>query len=157
MTISFLRKHVASLRDRLRIHSTLPLITRLVVHDDYARNIALVMLVGSRNAVAFDHHIAAIARNLCPDYEGGYWHMYSLSNGGFYMSPSAPVLLSLHARNGAHAQVSADTAGIIVSLMSYGLLIATANNQPNPEKQFHLLLNYALQHPDKPFILAAID
>jgi Antirestriction protein len=28
-----------------------------------------------------------VLNELAPDYCGGYWHFYALSNGGFYMAP----------------------------------------------------------------------
>ncbi len=32
-------------------------------------------------------------RRLAPEYSGGYWHFYELSNGGFYMAPDCEPLL----------------------------------------------------------------
>lgn len=32
--------------------------------------------------------VYAWMRRLSPDYQGGYWEFYKLSNGGFYMAPS---------------------------------------------------------------------
>jgi hypothetical protein len=61
--------------------------------------------------------VYAAMRDLAPEYQGGYWHYYELSNGGFYMAPdaSAPFEVSVGG-NGFRGSLSPDVAGIVASL-----------------------------------------
>jgi len=59
----------------------------------------------------------------CKTYSGGYWQFYNLSNEGFYMAPNINEVLPIFVNmNGFEGKVSADAAGIIVSLYSLNYL-----------------------------------
>ena len=45
-------------------------------------------LFGVRFPLQLEPTIYQFAEFLSGDYRGGYWHFYTLSNGGFYMAPS---------------------------------------------------------------------
>jgi hypothetical protein len=44
--------------------------------------------------------VYAWAERLSPDYTGGYWHFYSLANGGFYLAPASDQDFRLSSPNG---------------------------------------------------------
>jgi hypothetical protein len=51
------------------------------------------------------------------DYQGGLWEYYTLSNGGGYAAPVKPERLRISVMgNGYEGEMSADAAGIVVSL-----------------------------------------
>lgn len=94
---------------------------------------------------------------LSPDYSGGYWEFYDLSNGGFYIAPTHPELLKIHVEgNGFQEAVSPNTAGIIASLFGLNTLACQTQNQAVTE-QYYQLHDFVLDHPDRSLILAAID
>jgi hypothetical protein len=44
--------------------------------------------------------IYSMARNLSRDYQGGYWHMNELSNGGLFMFPASDTPFHVTCMNG---------------------------------------------------------
>jgi Antirestriction protein len=65
-------------------------------------------------------------RRLAPEYSGGYWHFYELSNGGFYMAPECEPLLLRVEGNGYEGVMSSAAAGITAcpfgfSHLSFGI------------------------------------
>jgi hypothetical protein len=98
--------------------------------------------------------------NLCPTYTGGYWHFYDLSNGGCYLAPSRETYPLVHADNFLEATVSGDAAGIIVSLFTFSHVSFLLENDPlgpGIAQYFHLLHDFAADHPEAGLIDRAID
>jgi hypothetical protein len=94
---------------------------------------------------------------LSPDYNGGYWEFYALSNGGFYMAPTHSEPLKIRVEgNGFQEKVSPDTAGIVATLFGLNTLACQTKNQEVTER-YYQLRDFALNHPDRSLILAAID
>jgi len=48
-----------------------------------------------------------MAGNLSRDYTGGYWNMYELDNGGFYMAPDSGTFFHVSCMNGYEGTLSA--------------------------------------------------
>lgn len=99
------------------------------------------------------------AASLSVDYDGGFWEFYTLSNGGFYMTPRGDDRFQVACANGFEGALSADAFGITACLYAYSLLSFSAE----PEfaeacvKQYHLLREYVQQHDEAGTILRAID
>lgn len=96
-------------------------------------------------------------RNLSEDYQGGYWDYFKLSNGGFYMAPrTSKKFRVLVAGNYFEGELSADAAGIVATLYA---LCELANRTASDRivDLYHLLRDYAGEHPDAGQIFAAID
>ncbi len=96
-------------------------------------------------------------RNLSEDYQGGYWDYFKLSNGGFYMAPrTSKTFRVLVAGNYFEGELSADAAGIVATLYA---LCELANRTASDRivDLYHLLRDYASEHPDAGQIFAAID
>lgn len=95
---------------------------------------------------------------LANDYQGGYWDMYQLSNGGWYMSPASEALYTASSMNGFTGSLSADALGITACLFAFSHLSfgsdATAQGYA---EQYHLLKEFAMNHAEVKSILAAID
>lgn len=96
-------------------------------------------------------------RNLSVDYKGGYWNYYTLSNGGFYMAPAARGNFRVSiAGNWFDGELSADVAGIVATLYAVCEL-ANRTGSDHIVNQYHLLRDYAGEHPESGQIFAAID
>jgi hypothetical protein len=98
--------------------------------------------------------------NLCPTYTGGYWHFYDLSNGGCYLAPSREQYRLVQSGNFFEATVSGDAAGIIVSLFTLSHLSFALEDDPLGPRiadSFHLLRDFAADHPEAGLIARAID
>lgn len=103
--------------------------------------------------------IFAFAGKLSPEYHGGYWRMYTLSNGAFYMAPDTERYFSVISPNGYEAVLSADALGIAACLFAYSQLSFTTS-QAFAEvcaEQYHLLREYMLDQPEAEGILGLID
>ena len=100
----------------------------------------------------------AVANSLSPDYKGGYWDFYSLSNNSFYMVPAGNTVFRVICENGFEGKLSSDAFGVTTCMYAYsrlsfsGMLIADVCAQ-----QYHLLRDYALEHGEAAGIMAAVD
>ncbi len=94
---------------------------------------------------------------LCADYTGGYWHMYLLDNGGFYMAPDFDGTMTLTCSgNYFSGEMTPDAAGIVACLFAFSSFAWRTQN-PRHGELFHLLRHYACEHDESQLILAAID
>ena len=133
-------------------------IHRMTIPDD--RRIGdTADLFGNDFPMKLEPYIYAVAGNLAKEYRGGYWQFYRLDNGGFYMSPLTDKAFEVACDNGYEGHLSADALGIVACLYAYSHLSfvgATVFAELCAE-HFHLLREYALDHPEGGGIMAAID
>ena len=94
---------------------------------------------------------------LCPDYCGGYWEFYRLSNGAGYLVPrcAGPVRIAVDG-NGFSGSMSADAAGIVATLFALCDLAAQVRDDAVIDL-FHGLRDFAAEHAEMALIFAAID
>ncbi|MGB0372012.1 MAG: antirestriction protein [Opitutales bacterium] len=93
----------------------------------------------------------------CHEYNGGHWHFYHLSNGGFYMAPNRSDKLEMTwADNFFEGEMSADAAGIAISLMAQNAFAWEVDAGRFTEK-YHALLDYASEHEEGALIYRFID
>jgi hypothetical protein len=115
-------------------------------------------LFGSCFPLTLEPVIYKFADRLCPEYRGGYWCFYELSNGGFYMAPEADCF-EIVSENGWDGNMSADAFGITACLYAYSHL--SFGDEPTRAKmcaqQYHLLRAFMMGHAGAKVILAAID
>ena len=115
-------------------------------------------LFGVHFPLHFEPLVYATANSLSPDYKGGYWDFFALSNGGFYMAPTGDNRYHVVCENGFEGELLADAFGVTVCLYAYsqlsfsGMLIADMCAQ-----QYHWLREYVLEHPEVDGIMAATD
>lgn len=95
---------------------------------------------------------------LCPDYNGGYWNFYTLSNGGFYMAPKCQSAMKISVDgNGFDGEISADAAGIVTTIFALDYLANRTNNYRYVDLM-DSLKDYAFKyHPEAGLIYRAID
>jgi len=104
-----------------------------------------------------------MAGRLAPEYYGGYWQFYALSNGGFYMAPRADTIFEVSCENGFEGKLSADALGIAACLYAYSHLsfgdglTNTGEFAGTCADQYHLLREHMFRHPECRGILGAID
>lgn len=104
-------------------------------------------------------YIFELTRNIAPSYQGGYWHFYSLSNGGFYMALDSEQEYAVICENGFEGHLSADALGVTSCLYAYSHL-SFCNHRGFAEmcaEQYHLLRSFMLEHQEAKVILRAID
>jgi hypothetical protein len=99
---------------------------------------------------------------LSPNYNGGYWHFYTLSNGGFYLAPLLyGEMLLIVPGNVFSDTVSPDAAGIVATLFTLCQIIGEAHQKgmdvaPLLER-YHALRDFAAEHAEAAAIYRAID
>jgi hypothetical protein len=134
------------------------MITREQVTED-RRMEHVYELFGTNFPFIFEPTLYSISERLSPDYRGGYWEFYTLSNGGFYMAPAVIDSFMVSSQNGYNGKMSADAFGVTACLYAYSHLSFTTLEGFTDEcaRQFHLLREYMFDHPEVHEILAAID
>lgn len=94
---------------------------------------------------------------LCEKYNGGIWHIYELSNGGFYMAPKTEAKFEVHCPGfGDFVELSADGAGLVATLFAVNYL-ANEFAQDSIIKLYYLIRDYAAEHREAAQIFRAID
>jgi len=98
---------------------------------------------------------------LSEDYKGGYWHFYTLSNGGFYLAPALESHMRVAvAGNWFEGELSADAAGIVATLFALCQLAADAQGTDAGDlliDRYYFLRDFAAEHAEGPAIFRAID
>jgi len=117
---------------------------------------ALPKHFGNR-ALKVETYIFQYMRELAPQYQGGLWRFYELSNGGFYMTPAGGPLRIEVLGNGFEGTLSAEAAGITVCLFAYSHLSFRYPEEECFARQFHALREFALSHTEQRAIFEAID
>lgn len=115
-------------------------------------------LFGLNFPMRLEPAIFNIAANLASEYNGGFWEFYKLSNGGFYMAPVSDKKFSVSCENGFEGELSADALGIVCCLYAYShLSFGEGAFAETCAEQYHLLREFALDHPEVGCIMQAID
>jgi hypothetical protein len=100
------------------------------------------------------------AAQLSPDYEGGLWTFYRLSNGGFYVAPDSAKRFTIEVGgNQYEGEADADAFGVIVTMFVLGALV-WIDSEALREKfsdHYHQLRAFAKEHADADTIFRAID
>ena len=124
--------------------------------DDSQRLMTLPRYFGHRLMI-FESAVYDFMHRLAPDYRGGFWQFYELSNGGFYMAPDRASYRFCVDSNGYEGVLSADAAGIAVCLFTYSHLSFRDTHAGLFGERFHQLREFALDHAEANEIFAAID
>lgn len=115
-------------------------------------------LFGLAYVLKLEPAVFSIAEALSEEYTGGFWEFHELSNGGFFMAPRFDTEFTLSCENGFEGKVSPCAFGITVCLYAYSELSFAGDRLAQVcAEQYHLLREYASQHPEAKLILRAID
>ena len=132
-------------------------ITRQQVVDDQRINIT-ADLFGAYFPLRLEPFVYAMTSKLSDDYSGGYWQLYALSNGGFYMAPDSGGRFQVISENGHECFMSADALGITACLYAYShLSFGEDDFSETCAGQYHRLREFMMKHPEARAIFAAID
>ena len=102
--------------------------------------------------------IYGITERMSKDYSGGYWDMYTLSNGGFYMAPSGDDVFHVKCDNMFEGDLSADALGITACLYAYSNLSFSDGRFARVcACHYHRLREYMFEHSEVRAILGATD
>ena len=124
--------------------------------DDLRRMGTLPRYFGDR-AMRFESAVYNFMHRLSPDYRGGFWQFYELSNGGFYMAPDRESYRLSIDSNGYEGTMSADAAGITVCLFACSHLSFQDTRFDLYAQRYHQLREFAIEHSEAAQIFAAID
>lgn len=101
--------------------------------------------------------IFTYASRLSVSYTGGLWQFFELDNGGCYLAPDHVRRFNVQwPLNGYEGEMGADAFGIVVTLFTL-CHIAEITGDDRFVDRYHLLRDYAAQHPESAEIFAAID
>lgn len=132
-------------------------ITRQLVADEQ-RVTHTAALFGLGFPLKLEPFVYFMADTMCEDYDGGFWHFYALSNGGFYMAPHTDADFKVSCENGFKGDLSADAFGIVCCLYAYShLSFGEGEFAQICAEHYHLLREFMYQHPEVSAILRAID
>ena len=129
----------------------------LILLRDRQRIDVPAALFGHQFGLRIEPTIYNMAGMLSTDYHGGYWEMYRLNNGGFFMHPASDAPFKVAAQNGYDGSMSAQAFGIVACLYAYSHLSFTPSLSDVCAEQYHLLREYAMDHAEVRDILAVID
>jgi len=121
----------------------------------------------SHTAKLFDAHfpmvietvVYGITGRMAEAYHGGYWHFYSLDNGGFYMAPDDEEVFQVSCDNYFAGELSADAIGITVCLYAYSHCSFSKDKVFGRKcaDHYHRVKAFMLEHLEVASILRAID
>lgn len=113
---------------------------------------------GIRFPLTVEPMIYQFATQLASAYSGGYWHFYSLSNGGFFMAPDIANAFEVIADNGYQGTMTAEALGITASLYAFSnLSFGDGKFGETCANHYHWLYEFAMLHSEVGAIRAAID
>ncbi len=115
-------------------------------------------LFGVNFPLKFEPFVYGMASQLSADYDGGYWHFYSLTTSGFYMAPSSDTPYRVSCENGFEGSISAEAFGIVCCMYAYShLSFGDGEFAETCAEQYHLLREFMFEHAEVASILRAID
>ncbi len=98
-------------------------------------------------------HLSALADG----YRGGGWAFVELDNGGCFIAPHGVDQVRLcNADNGSDETITGEAAGVVACLYAFSHLSFGPGLGYLGDK-FHLLRDFALEHPEAAKIFALID
>lgn len=113
---------------------------------------------GIRFPLTVEPMIYQFATQLASAYSGGYWHFYTLSDGGFFMAPDIAKVFEVIADNGYQGSMSAEALGITACLYAFSnLSFGDGKFGETCANYYHQLYEFAMQHVEATAIRAAID
>lgn len=135
-----------------------PTITGQLVPENQRMDIT-AKLFSIQFPLRLEPFIFSITERIAKDYNGGYWNFHKLSNGGFYMAPSADKVFKVSCENGFDGDLSADALGITACLYAFSNFSFGSPDEftETCAQQYYLLREYMFEHAEVASILQAID
>lgn len=125
--------------------------------DNGSRMDACFQVFGS-SILLVEANVYSFAGRLSEDYKGGFWDMYLLENGGFFMAPKADKPFRVVSPNGFEGELSPIAFGVTACLFTYShVSFGQGRAAGICSDQYHLLREYLFELPEVDNILQAID
>ena len=141
----------------MNTQASLLTVTRQLVPEDQRMDV-VDQLFGTAFPLQLEPVVYGITDRMAEGYDGGYWHFYTLSNGGFYMAPAEERIFHVKCQNMYEGDLSADALGITSCLYAYSnLSFSLSDIAREYARHYHLLREYSLEHAELSVILAATD
>lgn len=109
----------------------------------------------------FEQLVYALTDHHSPDYNGGYWKYYQLSNGGWFICPPAGEYAVQNPENFYDGRMSGEALGIAICMIALSrLAFAAVGRETVAEKlseDFHRLRDFALDHAEAGEIMRFTD
>ena len=138
-------------------------ITTTQVEDDKLFDF-LPAYFGERYYSLYESLIYSTMRKICPEYKGGHWLYFNLSNGGHFMGVAYELDYKVWIESNHFAEdMSSDAASIVVNLLVLSFVAAKAyenNDEDHAEhliNQHQLMMDFAREHKEAEKILRAVD
>ena len=132
-------------------------VTRNLVPEDQRLNVT-EMFFSLHFPLQMEPVIYGITERMAVDYHGGYWDMFTLSNGGWYMAPAEDRVYHVTCDNMFEGDLSADALGITACLYAYSHLSFSDGRFARVcACHYHRLREYMFEHPEVRAILGATD
>ncbi len=134
------------------------IVTRALIPKDQ-RLSHTASLFGAQFPLQLEPVIYGITDRMAEAYAGGYWHFYSLDNGGFYMAPDDDRTFAVSCDNYFTGELSADALGIVACLYTYSHLSFSRDERFATlcAQHYHWLREYMFEHEEVAGILGAND
>ena len=136
-----------------------PVVANLVADGD--RLSFLPTVFGPRLMIRGEALVFGWLDRLSEDYNGGYWHFYTLTNGGFYLAPSSDTSMRISVEgNGFDGEMSADAAGIVATFFALSQLTGEVQGTEAGDTlidRYFFLRDFAAEHVEARLIFRAID
>jgi hypothetical protein len=133
-------------------------VTRTLVPED--QRLALIeKTFGAHFPLVIEPVVYGITDRMTAGYSGGYWLMYALGNGGFYMAPEGDQIYQVSCDNYFAGALSAGALGITACLYAFSHC-SFSRDEPLGKlcaQHYHWLRAYMYDHPEVAAILGAID
>lgn len=133
-------------------------ITSTLVTDENERINFLPNLLGDVYYIG-ESLVYGWMKKLCSSYDGGYWNFYKLSNGSFFLALDEEKEY-LFAWNYEEVKLSAEAAGMVVTLFALGQLTAMGEGKEGNDKlidHYYGLLRFMSAHPEFSAMYKIID
>ena len=133
-------------------------VTRVLVPED--RRLAVTAdLFGTWFPMRIEPVVYMFAERLSKDYQSGYWEIWTLSNGGYYMAPSTDRTFHVTCDSMFEGDLSADALGITACLYTYSNLSFSGPDAFADVcfDHYHWIREYMMDHTEVRAILGATD
>jgi hypothetical protein len=116
-------------------------------------------LFGAHFPLMIEPVIYGITERMAEDYHGGYWQMYTLDNGGFYMEPDGDQIYQVSCDNCWQGELTADALGVTACLYAFSHCSFSRDEAFGRicAQHYHWLRAYMYEHPEVAAILGAVD
>ena len=134
-----------------------PPVARHLVPED--RRLAVTAeLFGAHFPLMIEPVVYGITERMAESYSGGYWPMYTLDNGDFYMAPEGDQVFAVSCDNYFTGKLSADALGITAGLYAFSHCSFSRDEAFGRvcAQHYHWLRAFMYDHPEVAGVSAGV-